>query len=122
MDKKPTPIYLFVVLVSLLIFGISMSVVLINSSIVITIFVLILLIFGAVTIFIYIANALNTDGFKTKMEHKQVCPSCHKLISSHINFCPECGTSIEEKNECEYCAHLNPFDSESCQKCGASLI
>ena len=122
MHKKPTPIYLFVVLISLFIFGISTSIVLISVvSIYKYIAIFGIIIFAVVYFFIGTANKLNTDGFETKIRYKKECPKCKATINIRNKYCPKCGANTEETLECDYCSHQNPFDSANCEKCGADL-
>ena len=42
-------------------------------------------------------------------------------IDASSEFCPKCGINLNDKVECDYCGHLNPFDTEICQKCNANI-
>jgi len=118
--KKPTPIYLFVVILSLAIASFGFFLLFINlgpSGYIVPVIAVVILI----GFFMYIAKAINTSQFEQKLEIKRICPSCKEEIYVIGEFCPKCGVNIEEKTECEYCGHMNPFDAKECQKCNANL-
>ena len=118
--KKPTPIYLFVVIISLAITGFAFSIIFVGLGSLG--FILPgLIIFIAVGFFMYIANQLNTAQFQEKLQRVMECHVCKQEIQAGSEFCPKCGANLHDKIECDYCGHLNAFDAEECQNCNANL-
>ena len=120
--KKPTPLYLFVVLIALGIVGFSFSIILIgfdfgNIGFILLIFVIL----GIVSFFMVVAKGLNTSQFEERLKIRKECPSCHAEIDANSDYCPKCGVNLNGQIECDYCGHLNPFDAESCENCNANL-
>jgi len=118
--KKPTPLYLFIVLISLAIVGFAFSIIFINLG-ALGYILPIILVFIIVGFFMYIANKLNTAQFEERLKIRMECPSCKAEIEANSEFCPKCGINLNEKIECEYCGHLNSFDATVCQNCNANL-
>ena len=118
--KKPTPMYLFVLITSLFIAGFALFIVsaTFDSFFIISPIVFILII-GS--FFMYIAKRLNTDQFAERLERRVICYKCEKEIPSGTEYCPECGANLYEKVECDYCGHMNAFDAHECQNCKANL-
>ncbi len=118
--KKPTPLYLFVVIISLTITGFAFSIIYVGLGT--NSFLLpIVLIFLVVGFFLYIAKSINTGQFEERLKTRMMCPKCHQEIEAGSEFCPKCGANLHDKIECDYCGHLNPFDAEECQNCNANL-
>ena len=118
--KKPSPIYLFVVLISLAITGFAFSVIFINLG-AMSYLLPIILIFGIGGFFMYIAKGLNTAHFEERLKIRMICYKCKAEIEAGSEFCPKCGVNLHDKVECDYCGHLNPFDAVECQNCNANL-
>lgn len=118
--KKPTPIYLFVLLLSLGIFVFAFSIISINIP-TLGFLMPVIFIFLVVGFFMFIANRLNTAQFGKKLIHRMQCPNCKAEISANSKFCPECGMNLDEKVECDYCGHMNSFDATVCDSCNANL-
>ena len=118
--KKPNPLYLFVVLLSLTITGFAFFMVFINvrgfAFIIPTI-----LIFGVVGFIMYIAKQINTAQFEERLKIRTTCYSCKEEISADSEFCPKCGVNLVDEIECDYCGHFNPVDVEVCSECKAIL-
>ncbi len=118
--KKPTPLYLFVVLISLAITGFAFSIIFIGlGSFGFLLPLLVILIIAG--FFLYIAKSLNNAQFEERLKIRKECPSCKLEIDASSEFCPKCGINLNDKVECDYCGHLNPFDTEICQKCNANI-
>ena len=118
--KKPSSIYLFVILISLTVTGFAFFVI----SVSLGSFSFILPILSTVLVFgffMYIAKAINTSHFEEKLKIRMMCPYCNEEIDSQSEFCPKCGGNLNDKTECDYCGHLNLLDAESCQNCQANL-
>ncbi|UCE55406.1 MAG: zinc ribbon domain-containing protein [Desulfobacterales bacterium] len=47
------------------------------------------------------------------------CPECQFENREGVNFCIECGNSLE--THCSNCNHLNPPESKFCEECGSTL-
>ncbi len=118
--KKQSPIYLFVILISLTVTGFAFFVISINlgSLAYILPIALTILVFG---FFMYIAKAINTSHFEQRLKIKMMCPYCKEEIDAQSEFCPKCGVNLNDKVECDYCGHMNPIDAPSCQNCKANL-
>lgn len=61
-------------------------------------------------------------GYTTNLINETVgknCPNCGETISSEMNFCSKCGTSL--KKECQNCKFVNNHKSDYCEKCGTKL-
>ena len=118
--KKPTPIYLFVVLISLSVMAFAFFVISINLG-AMSYLLPIILVLGIGGFFMYIAKSINTGHFEERLKIRMTCYKCNAEIDASSEFCPKCGVNLNDKIECEYCGHLNPFDAVECQKCKANI-
>ncbi len=118
--KKPTPMYLFVVITSLFIAGFALFIISVAFD---TFFVMAPIVFIIIigTFFMYIAKRLNTGQFAERLERRVICYKCKEEIPSGTEYCPECGANLFEQLECDYCGHMNPMDATECQNCQANL-
>jgi len=66
----------------------------------------------------------------TESQKKKVnCPFCHEKIDDDANFCPHCGSNLEDKKKeikeeasikhCPNCGKELPIDAKFCAKCGS---
>ncbi|GEM_PF-2182279 len=118
--KKPTPVYMFIVLISLTITGFAFFTIFINMG-KYSLALPPILIFGVVSFFMYIARKMNTGQFGERLNTRTTCFSCMEEIPSESEFCPKCGVNLTEKVECDYCGYLNPVDASECAECNANL-
>ena len=118
--KKPTPLYMFIVLISLTITGFSFFIIFINMGS--FGYVLpIVLVFGVVSFFMYIAKRLNTAQFAERLTVRTTCYKCTEEIPAGSEFCPKCGVNLTDQIECDYCGYLNPIEAIECAECKANL-
>ncbi len=118
--KKPSFLYLFVLILSLAIaaFALLMIYVALGSNAFVLPAIIIIIIVG---FFMYIAKQLNTAQFAKRLEVKMECPVCKAEIDINSDFCPKCGVNLKGEVECEYCGHLNPAYLSVCEECHANL-
>ncbi len=118
--KKPSPIYLFVVLMSLAIAGFAFSIIFISLGR-LGFILPIVLVFGIGGFFLFIAKGLNTAHFEERLKIRMICYNCKSEIEAGSDYCPKCGVNLNDKIECDYCGHLNPIDTTTCFNCKANL-
>ena len=118
--KKPTFLYLFVVIMSLAIASFAFLIIYITlgSNAYILPIIIIVIVVG---FFMYIAKQLNTAQFAKRLEIKRECPNCFKEIEANSDFCPKCGVNLKDEVACEYCGHLNPTYLKVCENCQANI-
>lgn len=118
--KKPSPIYMFVVLISLTIAAFGFSIIFVGLGSMGFILPIVLIV-GVAGFFMYIAKSLNTGQFEERLKIRMECPYCHQEIGANSDFCPLCGKNLHNKVECDYCGHFNDFEATQCIKCKANL-
>ena len=118
--KKPTPLYMFIVLISLTITGFAFFTIFINMGRFSFAFPIVL-VFVVVSFFMYITKQMNTAQFEERLKTKTTCFNCKEEIPFGSEFCPKCGVNLTEKVVCDYCGHLNPVDAVECSECKANL-
>ena len=118
--KKPNPLYMFVVLLSLSVAGFAIFMAFEGIEGFSFLFP-ILMILGFVAFVMRVSRLLNNAQFEERLKIRTTCYSCKEEISADSEFCPKCGVNLVDEIECDYCGHFNPVDVEVCSECKAIL-
>ncbi len=59
---------------------------------------------------------LSEDNWRETI--RATCPQCEKPLASNAKFCPECGTTLVNKNVCSKCGTLLSLGAKFCAECG----
>ena len=63
-------------------------------------------------------NNKNTNNLSKKSFK---CSECGNEVDNNAKFCPNCGVSFDDENECKNCHHINKEGAKFCEKCGEEL-